>query len=202
MTSTEDHAVEPAPTATREDRDLQQLGQRIARALEDVEGAALERARRRLFDGRVERPETSRGWLLLAGAACVGAAAFALLRDPGAAPMSAARGGSPPEAAAASTSPLQPGPDARSHQGTREDGALELVLERGDARGRLGGSTGPRSMSAGPYRVIGEATIVARWDETEGLTLEVSEGEARVLTADQAPRIVTAGTSQSFPPRP
>ena len=76
------------------------------------------------------------------------------------------------------------------------------MLESGEARGKLGEGTEVATISAGPYRITGKARVVATWSAESGLELEVSEGEARVLSPGMTAVIVPAGSKKTLPAKP
>jgi hypothetical protein len=197
---------QPAVTTDLEERELKAIGRRVAEALEPSTGRAIPAARRKLFEEQRESSLLGGRWVIgLAAAGAVAAVAFGLRGDdpPGSAP----RSGAPrAPAAGAPSSPESGGAiravgDATARVESRADGAAELILENGEARGRLGAGDGPRAVAAGPYRVTGEAEVFVRWSATEGLLVEVTHGEARVLAAGATPLVVPAGTSKTLPPR-
>lgn len=204
--------MEPAAvTNEREERELRRLGRRVAEALEPSAGRAIPAARRRLFDD--ERTLSARGtssdawtggrWIIgLAAVGAVAAIAFAL-RDAPTDPTAraVARGGETASpASGVRAAGVSPTDGSRARVEARSDGASELVLESGVARGLVGAqSSGPRAVVAGPYRVTGEAEIEVTWSPDDGLTVHVVAGEARVLAPGQTPSIVPAGATKKLP---
>lgn len=200
-------------TTDLEERELKAIGRRVAEALEPSTGRAIPAARRKLFEQPREQALLGGRWVMgLAAAGAVAAVAFALRGD---APSDLRNDSDPrapveraPAARGADTSgAIRATGDARARIESRPDGASELVLESGEAQGWLGmplprTAQGPRALAAGPYRVTGEAEVFIRWSPTDGLLVEVTRGEARVLAAGATPVVVPAGTSRSLPASP
>lgn len=197
--------MEPSAVTTEKDeRELRRIGRRVASELDTGAGRAIPAARRRLFEEERQPIGLGSRWVMgLAAVGAVAAIALALRDDP--AERAAARGGSPsPTAAERAALPgLQASEGSRYRIETKTEGATELVLERGDASGAMGGGVaGPRAVVAGPYRVTGEAELTVRWDDAAGLTVEVAKGEARILAPGLTPAVVTAGATKRLPAKP
>lgn len=199
---------QPAVTTDLEERELKAIGRRVAKALEPSTGRALPAARRKLFEEKRDPALLGGRWVMgLAAVGAVVAVAVALRGDsPGASRAPAAGGatesGSSRTAGSDASGAIRASGDATARIESRADGAAELVLENGEARGRLGVGDGPRAVAAGPYRVTGEAEVLIRWSATDGLLVEVTQGEARVLAAGATPIVVPAGSSKSLPASP
>lgn len=185
----------------QEERELKRIGRQVARALEPSDGRALAAARRKLFEPKEERSTTNRWIFGFAGLAAAAAIVFAFRSEPGPTSSAAARG-SADKAASVASDTVRAADGAKAHEARGPGGAHELVLEQGEARGRLGEGAGMASVVAGPYRISGTARIVVAWSETAGLELAVSEGEARVMAPGMTPVIVSAGTSKTLPAKP
>lgn len=182
----------------QEERELKRIGRQVARALEPSDGRAIAAARRKLFEPKEERRGNARWMFALGGLATAAVVVLALRTDPApTSPSVAARAGG--ETTPNAKDSVIAADNARSHTNKRPDGASELVLERGEARGRIGEGSEVTSVVAGPYRVSGNARVVVTWND-EGLTLEVTEGEARVLAPGMTPAIVAGGESTRLPP--
>ncbi len=184
----------------QEERELKRIGRNVARALEPSDGRAIHAARRRLFEPKEERGTSNRWILAFAGASAAAALFFALRSDGPPAPSAAARG-SAENGPGPAADGVRASDGAKAKRATRPDGASELVLEHGEARGQLGGGSDIASVSAGPYRVTGAARLVVSWSDADGLEVEVSEGEARVLLPGSTDVIVPAGSSKKLPAR-
>ncbi len=190
-------------TTDLEERELRHIGRRLAESLEPTAGRAIPAARRKLFEEPREAPSLGGRWVMgVAAVGAVAAVAFALRGSDPAPSRTSAKGGATTTEVAVATDGIRPMGDAVSRVETRPDGASELMLESGEARGIIGREGGPRSVAAGPYRVTGEAEVLVRWSATEGLTVEVTQGEARVLSPGQAPIIVSRSTSKTLPGKP
>lgn len=190
--------MEQSLSTDQEERELKQIGRQVARALGPSDGRALAAARRKLFEPKEERGFDTRWLFALGGVAAAAAVAFAL-RTPATPPGGVAASGQTSKAVASGAETLVASDRAKSHTTTRPEGAKELVLEEGEARGRIGRDSDTTSVAAGPYRVSGDAKVVVTWSPIEGLTVDVSEGEARVLAPGRTTSVITAGQSKKLP---
>lgn len=185
-----------------EERELKRIGRQVARALESSDGRAISAARRKLFESKEERSGAGR-WVF--AVAAVGAAAaifFALRTDPAPAPPAAARGadrGAAPGPTPVAKEAVRAADSAKAHTTEGPGGGHELVLDDGEARGKLGQGSETASIAAGPYRVTGDARVVVTWSATGGLEVEVSEGEARILAPGMTPAIAAPGSPVKRP---
>jgi hypothetical protein len=189
----------------QEERQLKRVGRTVAAALEPSDGRAIAAARRKLFEPKEERSTGGRWVLAFAGAGAAAAIFFALRGDPAPSSGTAARGGdkaTPANSADSAKEGVRAADSAKSRLTQGPGGASELVLESGEARGKLGDGAEVATVAAGPYRITGNARVVVTWADDAGLELEVSEGEARVLAPGMTAVIVTAGSKKTLPAKP
>jgi hypothetical protein len=189
----------------REERELRRIGRRVAEALEPQAGRAIPAARRRLFDDRPAASGVGARWVVgLAAVGAVAAIALAVGDDP-AEPVgrSVARGGATATEHRGGLEGVSASAGSRARVERRADGAAELVLEHGTAKGVVGAqSSGPRAVVAGPYRVTGDAEVEVTWGDADGLVVRVTKGEARVLSPGRTPTIVAEGATKHLPAKP
>lgn len=182
----------------QEERELKRIGRHVARALEPSDGRAIAAARRKLFEPKEERSSAGR-WVLAFAAVGAAATIFFVLRSDPSTPSSAAARGSAERAAGVAKESVRAADDAKAQVTKGPGGGSELVLEDGEARGRLGEGSDTASVLAGAYRITGNARLVVSFSAAGNLEVEVSEGEARVLAPGMTAVIVTPGSPAKLP---